>query len=126
MELREFVKAALVEVIAGIRDAQETEFGAYIVPRSDGGHKYASNDRFSESARLKSTIVDFDIALTTEDSSSVGAGGGIKVLGVGAGVKGDKASRDMAVSRIQFAIPLLLPESEKEWYVERAKETGAG
>jgi hypothetical protein len=117
MKLRDFIRESLVEVIAGIREAQNSEYGAYVVPRSDGGHKYASHERFSESARLKSTIVDFDIALTVEDSSSAGAEGGIRVLGLRAGAKGDKASKETAVSRIQFAIPLLLPESEKEWYV---------
>lgn len=118
MNLDEFIKEVLTQVISGIRDAQQVEGGAFIVPSGDGGHNYATHPRVSSSARLKSTIIDFDIALTAEDSSKVAGGGGLKVLGIGANVQGDKSSKDITVSRIQFAIPVLLPESARPWHEE--------
>ncbi|WP_157647239.1 hypothetical protein [Burkholderia ubonensis] len=118
MNLSEFVREVLVEVVSGIRNAQQTEGGAFIVPSGDGGHDYAKNARFSSSARLKSTIVDFDIALTVEDSAKAGGSGGLKVWGIGANIAGERSSKDTTVSRIQFSIPILLPESQKQWHEE--------
>ena len=118
MKLDEFVKEVLIEIVAGIQSAQEIEGGAFIVPSGDGGHDYAKHPRVSSSARIKSTIVDFDIALTVEDSNKAEGSGGLKVWGIGANVQGGVASKDTTVSRIQFAIPILLPESQRKWHEE--------
>ncbi|QWF70570.1 hypothetical protein KEF85_14765 [Methylomonas paludis] len=118
MQLREFIKETLTQIVDGVRDAQEPNGGAFIVPAGDGGHKYADHPRFSASARLKSTIVDFDVAITAEDSDKVEGSGGIRVLSIQFGAKGEAASKDTTVSRIQFAVPLLLPESQREWHKE--------
>ena len=118
MNLDEFVKEVLTKIISGIRDAQEAEGGAFVVPSGDGGHEYAKHSRVSSSARLKSTIVDFDIALTVEDSSKTAGGGGIKVAGIGASMEGESSSKDTKISRIQFGIPILLPESQRKWHEE--------
>ena len=123
MKLSEFVEEVLSEIVAGIRAAQAGANGAFIVPGGDGGHDYASHPRLSTSARLKSTIVDFDIALTVEESSMGSGSGGVKVFGIGANLKGELSSKDTTVSRVQFAVPLLLPESQKDWYQEL---TGGG
>lgn len=118
MQLREFIKEALTQIVDGVRDSQEPNGGAYVVPAGDGGHKYAAHPRFAASARLKSTIVDFDVAITAEDSDKIEGGGGIRVLSIQFGAKGEAASKDITVSRIQFAVPLLLPESPREWHKE--------
>jgi hypothetical protein len=118
MQLREFIKTVLTEIVDGIRDAQDKNGGAFVVAAGDGGHKYAEHPRFSGSARLKSTIVDFDVAVTAEDTDKLEGGAGIKVLSIQFGGKGETSIKDMTVSRIQFAIPLLLPESKREWHLE--------
>jgi hypothetical protein len=127
MKLSEFVQEVLTEIISGIRAAQSIDGGAFVVPSGDGGHDYAKHPRVSSSARLKSTIVDFDIALTVEDSSKGGGGGALKVFGMGANVQGEVSSKDTTVSRIQFAVPLLLPESQRQWHEEfkgKGQDTG--
>ena len=118
MKLSEFVQEVLTEIVAGIRAAQSAPGGAYVVPAGDGGHEYAKHPRMSSSSRLKSTIVDFDIALTVEDSAKGGGGGALKVFGIGANLQGEVATKDTTVSRIQFAVPLLLPESLRQWHNE--------
>ena len=118
MNLDEFIKEVLTQVVSGIRSAQAAEGGAFIVPSGDGGHDYATHPRVSSSARLKSTIVDFDIALTVEDSNKGSGGGGLKVFGIRANVQGELSSKDTTVSRIQFAVPVLLPASPREWHKE--------
>ncbi|MBU0589425.1 MAG: hypothetical protein KJ852_17795 [Gammaproteobacteria bacterium] len=125
MELEDFIDQALSQILAGIRKAQAREGGAYIAPDGDGGHDYASHPRLSSSARLKSTVVDFDIAVTAEDSTKVGGGGGLKVLGFGAKVEGDITSKESVASRIQFAIPLLLPKPNRPWHLEFGEDRSA-
>ena len=78
MQLREFIKEVLTQIVAGVRDAQEPNGGAFVVPAGDGGHKYADHPRFAASARLKSTIVDFDVAVTAEDADKVESGAGVR------------------------------------------------
>jgi hypothetical protein len=118
MQLREFIKEVLSQIVDGVRDAQEQNGGAFVVPAGDGGHKYAEHPRFAASARLKSTIVDFDVAITAEESDKAEGGAGVKVLSIQFGAKGEVSSKDTTVSRVQFAVPLLLPESKREWHKE--------
>lgn len=115
MELDEFVASVLSDVVKGIQNAQASDdVGKYVAPSRIGGHNYAKHNRVSSGARVSSTIVDFDIAVTVEDSANVSGSGGVKVAGIGASIDGDSISRDVRVSRIQFAVPLLLPKKDKE------------
>lgn len=117
MQLSQFVQEVLTEIVAGVRAAQAAEGGAFVSAKEDGMHKYAANHaRFNSSARLKSTIVDFDIALTIESNTKAGGKGALKVFELGVEGGGEKASRDSTVSRIQFAVPLLLPVNTESWY----------
>lgn len=124
MNLDEFVKTALVNILTGIRQAQEADVvGALIVPAGIGGHDFATHPRVLNAARLTSTIVDFDIAVTVEEGSNIAGGGGLKIAGFGAKLDGSTTSKDVSVSRIQFAIPMLLPESQKQWHEELKPKT---
>lgn len=122
MQLREFIKEVLTQIVDGVRDAQEPNGGAFVVPGGDGGHKYADHPRFAASARLKSTIVDFDVAVTAEDAGKIGGGAGVKVMSIRFGATGETMTKDTTVSRVQFAVPLLLPESKREWHKEERSE----
>lgn len=127
MNLDEFVKTALVNILSGVRAAQDTDgIGAFIVPSGIGGHAYANHPRVLNAARLTSTIVDFDIAGTVEEGSSVAGGGGLKIAVIGAKLEGHTSSKDTSVSRIQFAIPMLLPESPKQWHEELQGKVSGG
>ncbi|MBB5205379.1 hypothetical protein HNQ51_002698 [Inhella inkyongensis] len=118
MQLRDFVKEVLTQIVDGVRDAQEANGGAFVVPAGDGGHKYAEHPRFASSARIKSTIVDFDVAITAEDSDKAGAKAGVKVFSVQFGAEGEITSKNSTISRVQFAVPVLLPESKRAWHEE--------
>jgi hypothetical protein len=113
MNLDEFVKEVLIQIVSGVKKAQDSDGGAYIVPAADGGHEYAKHSRVSSNSRIKSTVVDFDIALTVEDSSGRSGTGGLKVFGFNADVQSALSSKDTTVSRIQFAIPIILPTGHR-------------
>jgi hypothetical protein len=119
MELDKFVASVLTEIISGIRDAQTVAgVGPFIVPGGIGGHDYAAHPRVSIKARLSSTIVDFDVAVTAEESGATTGVGGVNVLGIGANLEGTSTSKDVIVSRIQFGVPIMLPENQADWYKE--------
>ena len=116
MDLDEFVETVLKDVLSGIRNVQkDPSIGSFVVPAMIGGHDYADHARVSIQAHLTSTIIDFDIAVTVEESSAVTGEGGIKIAGIGAKVEGDSQAKDTRTSRIQFAVPVLLPESQRSW-----------
>ena len=123
MELKDFVRSVLSNIVTDLREAQRIDsVGAFIVPAGIGGHEYAEHPRVSMKSGISSTIVDFDIAVTAEDSKSIGGKGGIRIASFGASAEGEAESKDTHVSRIQFAVPILLPESKTGWFQELQKE----
>ena len=102
MELREFVKATLVQIIEGVRDARaavsqmEARDGAEIV-RSYEDQK-----------------VDFDVGVTVVESSAREGGGGVQisVLSLGAGISKEK--EQTAVNHIKFTVPITLPTTQHQ------------
>lgn len=122
MELDEFIKTVLVQVLSGVRAAQNDKaVGAFVVSGKDGGHELPKNSRVSSSSQLKSTIIDFDVAISVETNDKVSGSGGLKVMGIGANLGGEVSSKDTRVSRIQFGVPILLPQTERNWYEELKK-----
>jgi hypothetical protein len=116
MELDEFVKTVLTQVLSGITKAQgDDKVGPFVVPNKDGFHAYPANARVASNNRLKSTIIDFDVAITVESSGQTKGGGGLKIVGIGANVEGQLSTKDINVSRIQFGVPLMLPPNKSKW-----------
>src|SRR5262249_33685975 len=93
MEVDEFVRQTLEQIIRGVKGAhaQATGLGARV--GSDG----------------KTTLVEFDLAVTVNESGEASAGVGIIVLGVGIGAKGKRGSETSIVSRMKFSVPVMLP-----------------
>jgi hypothetical protein len=59
--------------------------------------------------------VEFDVAVTASEKSSVGGKGGIKILSVGqVGAEGSTGVERSTVSRVKFSIPILPPVRETE------------
>ena len=128
MELKQFISQALTSIVEGVVEAQDQtrEHGAFINP---GGLmrvvKSISNDaiwdnRTNNFARL----VSFDVAVTTEEGTTTNAKIGVVagVFNLGAG--GASANKELAVSRIQFAVPVLLPVTELPSAAREAKNSG--
>ncbi|KKK69553.1 hypothetical protein LCGC14_2932880 [marine sediment metagenome] len=114
MELREFVKETLVQIIKGIEDAQsETKKTGAVISPSRGKLAPDTQDKvlLSKSGGILEGVA-FDVAVTASDTSEKGGGVGIFVWAVGAGVKGKSEIPNAAVSRIQFNVPVILPKGK--------------
>ena len=113
MELKEFVSKSIVSIIEVIAEAQNkaTEFGGYVNP---GGlkrntAKVKDNATWDERNNNYLQIVDFDIAITADNTERGGAK--IKVLSgiLGGNLGGEKSNKNTVSSRIKFSVPVLLP-----------------
>lgn len=114
MELSEFVKQSLTQIVSGVKASQEeiSNQGGYVNPAvfaSFPGN--ASTTHFGSVGDGQNVLlVDFDVAVTVTDTIEGGVGGKLSVASffkVEAGGKGSTASE--ATSRIQFKVPLALP-----------------
>jgi hypothetical protein len=122
MELKEFVRSVLVDLLSGIQEAQKTDgVGGFIVPAGIGGHDYPEGRGVTTKALITSTVVQFDVAVTAEDSERTSGQGGLRVAVLQAGVEGESTSKDVRISRVQFSVPVLLPASPRQWHVEGKK-----
>jgi len=101
VELKEFIKATLTEIMDGVLDAQS----GWTASGKKGGIAVVAD----QIRKSDFQDVSFDVAVTAENKTNEKAGGGIKVWGVGlsgeiSGVKGSSS-----VSRIQFKVPVIMP-----------------
>lgn len=113
LDLRGFVKAALTDVLLGIRDAQgEEEVGRFIAPVGLGNVKFPDDGGVVHAERLLVTTMKFDIAVTVARQKSKQGGGKVGISVLSANLSGENLTKSENVSRIQFAVPLKFPRYE--------------
>lgn len=138
-ELSRFVSDALSQIILGVSQAQAIvdPTGAQINPV---GNLYQTKE--SRTARVEENryaiveTVSFDIAITKSTEETSGAGGGIRVMGIGVNADLDSSSSATHVSRLRFSIPVIFPgdpnltaeeeERSRREALEKAQRRSAG
>lgn len=103
MELHEFVKETLVQIVNGIVEAQKNDIirdnNASVVPFG-----VSTSDM-----KLANREIEFDVVITTQTESSAKGGIGIFVGGLGVGTQGKLNANDSLVNRVKFSVPVLFP-----------------
>ena len=119
MKLQDFVKETLIEISQGVVEAQK-ELGAngsLVNPKlynvfsgsQNGGVNLALG--WDNMSRLV-TMVDFDVAVTTQEGQGTKGGIGV-VSGVfNVGMKGGSEKAQSAATRIKFSVPISHPSTE--------------
>jgi hypothetical protein len=113
MELKNFITMALTSIIQGVTEAQNEikgHEGALINP---GGltryHNLSPDATWDHQTNNFSRLVSFDVAVTVEEGTKtdakIGVVSGLFNLGAGGGSE----NKELAVSRIQFSVPILMP-----------------
>lgn len=105
MNLREFVAQSLTAIRRGIEDAIVARDND---PRAAGKINPVWIDKEAGWDDYTSQI-EFDVAVTAGDNSSVDAKGGIRVLGLELGGGGQTSWEQTVVSRVRFSVPMILP-----------------
>jgi hypothetical protein len=99
MELDEFVRTTLIEIMKGVKSAQQQ--WAEMV---GGG---VINPSFGKLSKLVQEV-KFDVAVTVGSKTETGGGGGIKVWSIAdASGKMNRSTENSTVSRIAFSVPIL-------------------
>lgn len=100
MELDKFVSETLVAISRGVEVARvEGEEKIEINPMVYG----KSNDELSITRERKMIqSIDFDVALTVEDTAE----GGGKISVFGSNVGGNKGNKETLTSRVSFSVPV--------------------
>jgi hypothetical protein len=125
MDLREFVHGALKDVLLGIQDAQREEgIGGYIAPARIGGHEFPKDSGISHNNRIVSTVMRFDVAVTAEQAKEGGGAAAVRIAVVEAKLGGEARFKDTTVSRVQFAVPVLMPLNPQEWSKKEGSSSG--
>ena len=110
MDLKEFTKQTLVQIVEGAKEANaELErVNAYIPYTNIGNTKepYAIDD---EQTARKIINVDFDVAITATESEGANGGGGLKVASIiTLGGEVQSKTENQTISRIKYTLPLVL------------------
>jgi hypothetical protein len=112
MDLKDFVKETLTQIIQGVKEAQPIaqQYGGVVSPKYwQGGDKSLMQSDNGEVIRN----VHFDVALTVAEGTGTKGGIGVFAGVVSLGSAGQSSSHSTEVSRVQFFVPVLLPISTK-------------
>ena len=116
MELQAFISGTLSAIIAGVADAQKqaTAHGAHVNPgrlmRTTAA--ITDNSIWDNRTNNYARTVTFDVAVSVEKGESTSAKIGVVAGVLGLGAAGESQGKESAVSRIQFAVPVLFPVSD--------------
>ncbi|EGR3254952.1 hypothetical protein ACOLMZ_004312 [Vibrio parahaemolyticus] len=109
MELDKFVSKTLSMISKGVYDAQK-ECSAFGVIVNDSPSSLAKEHGVYGSNESIIQNVEFDVAITTEDTSN--GEGKISVMGIGVGGGGGIQSKDTYTSHVKFSVPISFPRQE--------------
>ena len=120
MELKEFIKTALEEIVTGIKESQTLlqHTGSEICPSgvkefSDGVRLYQVKDLANKFKGMRIVdTVSFDVNIVASSSKNKGAKLEVGLLKVGVGAKIGSDNRESQSTRISFSIPIIFPVCE--------------
>ncbi len=110
MDLQEFVKTALVDIVAGVAAAGEpiSEHGGAAGSVQPKYYPWKALLVLDDQDRPIS-MVEFDIALSDTDGTQTQGGIGVFLGSVGLGSQGASHGESSTHSRIRFSAPLVFP-----------------
>lgn len=110
MNLQEFIKTALSEIVAGVADAQveAKKHGAGVGSMQVYGHTKEAKV-ITDTNNRPITMVEFDIALSEASAKDTKGGIGVFLGTVGLGSQGASHGESSSHSRVRFSVPIVLP-----------------
>ena len=104
MNLDEFIKDSLLQVLKGIKDAQD-------ISNEQGSGTGVINPKWGKDKDYHRYIseVGFDIAISATKQADRGGQAGLKVVALDIRGEGKQTSQSSHVSRVSFKVPIALP-----------------
>ena len=117
LSLKDFVRDAVSDIISGISEAQEKisdnniegSITAKLIPNYENTVSGEKRSAYYRDTGQPIDQIDFDIAVTTADTSSAEGSTGIQVVGFRLGGKADQSSEQSSISRVRFKVPVAWP-----------------
>jgi hypothetical protein len=110
MNLQEFVRDSIFQIVAGIADAREACVKYDVIIGSDGVYGYtAAAQIITDEHNRTVSQVEFDIALAQGDSKDTKGGIGVFLGTVGVGSQGASHGEKSTHSRLKFSVPVVFP-----------------
>jgi len=109
MELRNFIKETLKDVLGGIHDAQqEIENGEIVPALNEDGWKGLETGLTSYQA------IDFEVSVNAVEQEGSEAKLNVVAVVIGGGISGDSSSTAEHTAKLSFKIPIKLPAKNGE------------
>lgn len=112
MELKDFIKTTLEQIVEGVAQAQKSiaTSGVNINP---SGVNFRKDGQFNNYDHAMPQEVIFDVGLTETDKKGSSEGIGVFLGSVSLGKKNDAGVETVAITRVHFSVPMILPPGEK-------------
>ena len=113
MDLKEFVQTAVTQIVEGVVAAQTAvaRRGAAVNPAFDLNGKGSHSPVGFTAAGARVSNITFDVAVTAVEGTGAEGGAQLRVAGVASpGVGTDANVNAEHVTRLQFSLPVCLPE----------------
>ena len=112
MELKDFVKATLIQIADGIKEAQ-TEVDSDMLINPNGVASNNSGDKFLRTGGSRFVQeIEINVGITEIEKEGEKAGIGIVTGFISGGAQGTSDNTNQVVSSVRFKIPVALPSSE--------------
>ena len=113
MELKEFIKTALIDIVEGVSEAGTvaSKHGAAIGSTELYGYLKEAKV-VTDSKGIPVSQVDFDIALTEGSKSNTKGGIGVHLGAIKLGSDGASHNENGSHSRIKFSVPVVFSKSK--------------
>lgn len=111
MELRDFIKTTLLEIVNAVEDVKnelKEKNRDNICPPPPADDKNAAKMHADAFSGRYYQNVEFDVAVSAEDSRAANGKLGVKVLSIEANIGGNSMSNNLITSRIKFHVPISL------------------
>lgn len=112
MELKDFIRETLEQIIEGVSCAKKAieKHGGTINPTSVSFRRDGDWNNYTSGMPQN---VEFDVGLSAIDKKGSVEGIGVFLGSVSLGKKNDQGIEHTAVTRVRFSVPLVLPEGKK-------------
>lgn len=114
MNLRDFIAETIAQIAEGVKNAQGqfSNHGARVNPRLTTSADLAIKHGLIFASGSAAQLVQFDVALTTTEGTGSKGGIGVFIGAVSLGSAGQTKTENSSISRVQFVVPLVLPEAD--------------
>ncbi len=108
MELKDFIKQTIVQIVDGVVEAQSSirDKGANINPVN---FRFTKDGQQNHSKFAIPQDIVFDIGLTSSEKNGSSEGIGVFLGTINLGKKSEDVAETVAVTKVKFTVPLALP-----------------